>query len=138
MPPRIVNKAIITQTANRGRYLGQLYLLNPGIYDWVDTSTLSSATSKKQKKALEYRLSRVDYLLNRDGNTPETVASLEKQKAIILKQLEADDHENSQQTHTPKSTFKAAFSPLTQNIGEDRRMNEMIKEIKKGAESFTN
>lgn len=136
--PRIINKTLITQTANRGRYLGQLYLLNPGLYDWADTSTANAANLEKQRKAIEYRLSRIDYLMKKNDNTPDTVATLEKQKVMMLKQLEAFEHNNPDDTIVSKSTFKAAFTPLTTNIVEDRRINKMIKEIKNEAGSLKN
>lgn len=136
--PRITNKTLITQTADRGRYLGQLYLLNPGLYDWINTSTPNVANLEKQRKTLDYRLSRIDYLMTKNDNNQDTLAVLEKQKIQILKQLKALEYKNPGELVTSKSTFKAAFTPLTQNIEEDRRINKMIKEIKKESGSYKN
>ncbi len=138
IPPRIVNKALITQTANRGKYLGQLYLLNPGLYDWVDTAASNVATIEKQREAIRYRLTRIDYLMKQNNGNPGTLATLKKQKIGIQKQLETLEHTKSDETDFSKSTFKVSFTPLTTNIREDKKINDMIKEIKKEAGALKN
>jgi 2',3'-cyclic-nucleotide 2'-phosphodiesterase (5'-nucleotidase family) len=138
MSPRIINKSLTTQTADRGRYLGQLYLVNPGLYEWVDPSTTGTTHVAGQKKSLEYRLSRIEYLISQNNSHKEALVTLENQKSTLQKQLEAIDRNKTEGNINPQSTFKASFTPLTQNIKESRRINKMIKELKKEVESMNN
>jgi 2',3'-cyclic-nucleotide 2'-phosphodiesterase (5'-nucleotidase family) len=137
MPPQIINKSLTTQTADRGRYLGQLYLTNPGIYDWADLSATGTNVAK-QSKSIEYRLSRIEYLIRQNNSHQDTLATLEKQKTTIIKQLEGLDKNKSEDIFHPQSTFKASFTPLTKNIVESRKINKMINELKKEVDSMNN
>ena len=131
--PHIVNEALITQTADRGRYLGQLYILNPGLHDWADPSAPTMASSKKLRKTIEYRLSRINYLITQNSNNPGSTGTLERQKNTLIKQLEDLENNKPSGADISKSTFRPAFTPLTANIQENRRISEMIKKIKKEA-----
>ncbi len=134
--PRVVNKALTTQTGNRGRYLGQLLVTNPGLHDWSDHIVQNAEQRKGQKRAIEYRLSRIDLLMRQNEHKPTTLETLGKQKTVLLKQLKNLDQQNKTESGAAKSTYKAVFMPLSQSITGDREIDGLVKNIKEEIESL--
>ena len=136
LAPKEINKALLTQTGDRGRYLGHLVVTNPGLHDWSYRSRDNAGQLKSQKRAIEYRLSRLDLLIQQNGNKPTTLESLERQKVALLSQLENLKLKSSTEIEVAKSTYKHLFMPLSQNISGDREIERLINKIKEETEAF--
>jgi 2',3'-cyclic-nucleotide 2'-phosphodiesterase (5'-nucleotidase family) len=136
--PKIINKAIFTQTGNRGRYLGQLHLTNPGQHDWINSTSQSAEQLKKRKRAIEYRLKRLDLVIKQNEQKPTTLETLGKQKTALEKQLKHLESQSYTKIEAVRSTYKASFMPLSRNISGDREIDMLVNNTQKKIQSFKN
>lgn len=128
-PPYLENQAIITQTGNRGRYLGQLYLTNPGINQWKpNLSSTQYKQIERKLKTIEFNIDRQKKIIQAKEVDSKKRAFAKKQREVLVQQKESLEQQLKNPSGPTGSMYKAAFIPLTKNISGDNDIELIIQE----------
>lgn len=126
VPIRQENEALLTQTMDRGRYLGYLFLQNPQMGKWQERSSV--ANEKNQQRTLRYRLQRINTILQRQKNMsdPNRKQLLEEKEKLKL-QLKNRQH----QSERVAASYFYRNIPIRQNIKQNEKIQRMLQSIEK-------
>lgn len=130
-PPRLINNAIITQTAYQGRYLGRLGVANGKATTW-QRGNISRQKIEQQIQSLESRINRFETLSVKTGEKPQAIAVLSAEKKKLQNLLK----KHQQEPHGKTSSYEVGFTPLTTSIPEEKKISSIVAEIKRKIHFF--
>ena len=118
------NKVLLTQTMVRGRYLGYLFLKNPQLQEWQERAKVQEGG--KQLRTVQYRLDRIDTILQRQANTSEPRRNqLIKEKEELELLLNNWEHQKEQ----VGASYFYRNIPILQNIRPNDKIENLLVSI---------
>lgn len=130
--PYSINKAIATQVADRGKYLGRFAISHPEFDDWVKRGTTPEKRLENHIKAMQNRLATYDGLMNKyPVDSPKTL-KLQADKRMNKNRLEELQKQLKQMKEgkANPAEYQVTHIPITTGIREDREINSLIDSIK--------
>ena len=129
-PPRLVNNALLTQTADRGRYLGHLSLKNLVHPQWYNHTSLNIRRVQQQIQPVNYSIARLEKIKTKTNAQDQRYAQLSSQKAKLLRRLQELQQQKSGLSEKNQSRFTARFITLGNLVEEDPVIQKKIESIK--------
>ena len=132
--PLLSGSALVTQTGNRGRYLGVLSVTWNGS-PWAKSRTVQLTDHRKQLKSISFQLNRLQTSGAGSQSKNERIKRLEANRRQVKKQI--TDLEQALQSGTGQenvSLFEWSFLPLALTGKIDPQIDYIIRDAKKRIE----
>lgn len=128
--PEMVHNTLITQTANRGKYLGYLRLQFLEHQKWHTDKSSKTESLKQRLKPLEYRIKRLESIKVQTSEQKELYNRLRKQKNDLLESHREAEKSKNDPDDQKGTQFFSQFIALTEGLPDDTTVVEMIDSIK--------
>lgn len=129
--PSVFGSALVTQTANRGRYLGLLTIAwNGGPWQKKGSDRRQELTRKDT--LLSNRINRLQTAPNQSAGTLSKVEKLESEREQIRQQIrEVEIAQNRVQAQNNESIYSHTFIALTRTGRTDPKIKAILQEARK-------
>ena len=127
--PRLINNALLTQTADRGKYLGYLTLSKLLKPQWYNHIGLNIRNIQQQLQPINYRLNRLQKIQAKTTSQDKLFRKLTAQKEDLV--LKLNDLKNQENDATiEQSKYIARFIALGKLIEDDLQIQSMVEQVK--------
>jgi len=127
--PKQIGNALLTQTGNRGKYLGYLTLSDIH-HPFANESLKNELTSKQQ--TLHSLSSRIHQLKSSTAQIDSNVLeNLEQNRKKTIKRIYALEGELKEMQSSQYARYSSRFIPLSERMPEDLEISEIVQKLKK-------
>ncbi len=127
--PRLINNALLTQTADQGKYLGYLSLSKPQKPQWHNHVELNKRAIQQQLHPINYRLDRLQKIQAKTTSQDKLFRKLTAQKEELLAKLK-DLQQQESGSAIEQSKYTARFIALGNRIEDDPQIQSMVEQVK--------
>ncbi len=130
LQPRLINNALLTQTADQGKYLGCLTLSKPQKPQWHNHIELNIRGVQQQLQPINYRLNRLQKIQAKTTSQDKLFRKLTTQKEELLAKLKDLQKKQESGSARERSKYTARFIALGNRIEDDPQIQSMVEQVK--------
>jgi len=137
LSPKVLHKALITQTESRGKYLGKLEI------DWHRNGKWAVNNPKQSLEHLKRRLRAIDLQIEKlylqqetNATLAKKIARMESYRKTMLSQIESlESYSAETSNHTVQNRYISAFVPV-KPVTSESNVATIVRETKMSISSF--
>ena len=127
LQPKLVNKGIITQTANQGKYLGQIKITHPTSDYFIVSNEEALERLQNQLNILQRNIESLES--SKSKQDKELLDNLDLQYKKVLEEIRIRKGMEIPKDKNQLAQYEIRFIPLSEKLPEDEGINKLIDEI---------